>query len=386
VIVGGGVAAHECAFELRRQGFDGHVEIVSAETVPPYDRTWVSKGLVTGERRPDEAFLSPGAAYADAGIRLTLGRRAVGIDVARSELLLERSASLAFDRLVICSGGEPRLPAALRAPGVLTIRELGDASRLRAVLSAGDDIAVIGAGFIGGEVASAAAALGKAVTLLEAASAPLAHVLGDQVAARMRALHVSMGVDLRCGVAVRGITRRDGRFSLSLANGGTVEAAAVVAGVGMAPAVGWLEGSGVECEDGVLTDSFGRTSVPGILAAGDCARWSSEHYGGRLRIEHWDTAARHGAAVASSVVGRESSLDVVPFHWSEQHGVLHQWVGHAPAWDRVEIDDVDPPRTYVARYFRQGSLVGVFAAGQPKAIAGGRRELGYPVPQARDAA
>jgi NADPH-dependent 2,4-dienoyl-CoA reductase/sulfur reductase-like enzyme len=375
LIVGGGIAAHECAFELRRQGFDGDVRVLSAETAPPYDRTWVSKGLITGQRQPDDAILSSADSFSDADIRLELDTRAVGLDVGRRQVLLERSSPIPFERLVICSGGEPVLPAALGAPGVLTIRELSDASRLRSTLEAADDLAVIGAGFIGGEIASAAAALGKEVTLIEAASAPLAHLLGDEVAARIRALHVDAGVDVRCGVAVSELHHRNGGFSLRLADGGRVGAAAVVAGVGMRPATEWLEGTPVELQDGVLTDSRGQTSVPGVFAAGDCARWWSARHGAPLRIEHWDTAARHGTAVASSALGRETSFDLVPFHWSEQHGVMHQWVGHAPTWDRVEVDDVDPPRAYVARYFVGDRLVGVFAAGQPKAIARARREL-----------
>jgi 3-phenylpropionate/trans-cinnamate dioxygenase ferredoxin reductase subunit len=376
VIVGGGVAAHECAFALRREGFDGEVVMLSAESLPPYDRTWVSKGLITGDRDPDDAVLSPTDAFEDADIRLELGTRAVGLDVSGRRVLIEGASPVAFDRLIVCSGGEPRLPVPLQAPGVLTVRELADSERLRTALEAVDDLTVVGAGFIGGEVASAGAKLGKAVTLVEAAAAPLARVLGNEVAARIRALHVSAGIDVQCGVAVTEVERRNGGFGVRLADGRSLAAAAVVAGVGMAPAVGWLEGSGVECRDGVLTDDSGRTSADGVLAAGDCARWRSARYGAAIRIEHWDTALRHGAAVAAAALGRQVSLDVLPFHWSEQHGVMHQWVGHAPAWDKVEIEDVDPPRAYVARYYANGDLVGVFAAGQPKAIAIARRELG----------
>jgi NADPH-dependent 2,4-dienoyl-CoA reductase/sulfur reductase-like enzyme len=374
VVVGGGVAAQRCAFELRERGFDGRLVLVCAELDLPYDRTLLSKDVLSGRAETPPA-LAPEATYADLAIEVLAGESATGLDVAARRVRLASGAELDYEALVVATGGTPRMPRALACPNVFVLRELHEAMALKAALSGCGHLAVVGGGFIGGEVASSAVALGLQVTLVEALEQPLSGALGVEVGARVAALHRMHGVRVLAGAAVTGIRRRDGAFEVALADGRAVTADAVVVGAGMVPATDWLRGSPVRLDDGVITDSACRTEVPGVLAAGDCARWWHPGYRTAMRVEHWDTAARHGAAAAAGALGDAAPFAPLPFFWSDQHGVKLQWVGHAPAWDEVEIDDVDPPRAFVARYRRGGRLVAALAAGQPRALAAARREL-----------
>jgi NADPH-dependent 2,4-dienoyl-CoA reductase/sulfur reductase-like enzyme len=375
VVVGGGVAGERCVHGLRERGFEGRLLMVTREDELPYDRTLVSKDLLKEEPPVAEAILQPAHAYAEREIEVRPGTTAMSLDVASRRLSLSDGEVLGYDRLVICSGGEPVVPSALACPGIHVLREMRDAEVLRATLAGCERMAIVGGGFIGGEVASAAVARGVEVTLVEALEQPLARVVGPEVGARVAELHRGNGVRVLTE-ALAGAIRRDGAtFEVSLADGRSVKADAVLVGAGMRPATDWLDGSPIRVDGGVVTDSACRTEVPGILAAGDCARWWNPRYGELMRVEHWDTARRHGAAVAAAALGDETPFAPLPFFWSDQHGVKLQWVGYAPAWDEIEIEDADPAPGFVARYRREGRLVAVFAAGQPRAIGAARREL-----------
>ena len=343
VIVGGGVAAQRCAFALRKRGFEGELTMVSAEEEPPYDRTLLSKDMLRGAPGEPCRALQPAEAYADRDVDLRLGVAAVGLDVEAQRVALSDGAELAYDRLVICSGGRPVLPAALTCPGVLLLRETADLEALHAQLADVTRLAIVGGGFIGGEVASSAVARGLEVTLIEAAPQPLAPVLGEEVGARVAELHRAHGVDVVAGAAVEGITRARRRLRARLRRRPRAPADAVVVGVGMPPAVEWLEGCGIELDDGIVTDASCRTEAPNVLAAGDCARWWNPRYETLMRVEHWDTAARHGAAAAAAALGHDEPFAPVPFFWSDQHGVKLQSVGYAPDWDELEIEDGPAP-------------------------------------------
>ena len=375
LIVGGGVAAQRCAFSLRKRGYAGELTMIGAEAEAPYDRTLLSKDMLRAEAGQPCLSLKPRKAYSEQGIELRLGVPATGLDVAERLVGLADGSEVEYDRLVICSGGRPVLPATLACAGVLLLRAVSDLEALHPELLHGRRLAIVGGGFIGGEVASSALARGLEVTLIEAAPQPLAPVLGEEVGARVAELHRSNGVDVVAGTAVSSIARSEPGFEVGLADGRAVEADTVVLGVGMAPAVEWLEGSPLRIEDGIVTDAACRTDVPGVLAAGDCARWWNPRYEASMRVEHWDTAARHGVAAAGSVMGGEEPFAPVPFFWSDQHGVKLQSIGYAPSWDEVEIEDGDSARTFVARYRAEGRLVAALAAGQPKAIARARKEL-----------
>jgi 3-phenylpropionate/trans-cinnamate dioxygenase ferredoxin reductase component len=377
VIVGGGPAASRCAFELRqRYDFDGAVTVVCAEDVIPYDRTRLSKELLAPQ--PPEAglrWLEPYSSYEEHRIQLLCGQSAIGVDTRRSRLNLSGGQELRYDKLVCCTGGTPVLPPRLRSPGVYTLRHLQDVEALREALATCKRLVVVGGGFIGGEIASAAAAWGIGVVLVEALPQPLASVVGNEVGERVANLHRDSGVEVRTGAPVEGVERIDGSLRVGISGSEPIDADGVVVGAGMAPAVEWLKDTPVRLDDGVVTDSQCRTEVDGILAAGDCARWWNPRYQTLMRVEHWDTAGRHGKAAAASVVEDSAGFDPLPFFWSDQHGVKLQWIGHASNSDSVEIEDTDNPNKFVARYSHNGQLTAVLAVGQPRAIAKARQEL-----------
>jgi 3-phenylpropionate/trans-cinnamate dioxygenase ferredoxin reductase subunit len=375
VVVGGGPAAQACAFALRARGHDGPVVVLAEEETPPYDRTLCSKDLL-GATPPtrDQLLLEPEDAYGAAGIDLRLGERAEGLDWRARRVLLAGGRDEPYDRLVIATGGQAVRPAALDEPGVLTLRTLADSARLDAELVPRRRLAVIGGGFIGGEIASAARARGVEVTVIEALPAPLVAALGVAAGERVAALHRQAGVDLRTGVAVERVGRTGAGFEVRLVDGTTVEAGAVLVGVGMRPAIAWLGDAPIVENGAVATDAACRTALPGVLAAGDCASWEHARYG-RVRVEHWDTARRHGAAAAAAALGAEDAFAPLPFFWSDQHGVKLQLVGRPDGADRVEVEDLDPPRTFVVRYLRGATLLAVLAAGLPRAVAAARKEL-----------
>jgi 3-phenylpropionate/trans-cinnamate dioxygenase ferredoxin reductase subunit len=375
VVVGGGVAAERCVHGLRERGFEGHLVMVTREHDPPYDRTLVSKDLLKEDPPVAEAILQPAGAYAEREIELRLGTTATRLDTASQRVSLSDGDELRYDRLVICSGGEPVVPPALACPGIHVLRDMRDAEALRARLGGCERMAIVGGGFIGGEVASAAVARGVEVTMIEALEQPLARVVGPEVGARVAELHRRNGVRVLTAAMASAIRRDGPAFEIALADGRSVTADAVLVGAGMRPATDWLEGSPIRVDGGIVTDSTCHTEVPGILAAGDCARWLNPRYGQLMRVEHWDTARRHGAAVAAAALGDETPFAPLPFFWSDQHGLKLQWVGYAPTWDEIEIEDADPGPGFVARYLRDGGLVAVFAAGQPRAIGAARREL-----------
>lgn len=374
VVAGGGVAGCRCAFELRARGFDGAVTLVSAEAEPPYDRTLLSKAMLA-ELPRELGGLRAREAYADRAIELRLGTPAGRLDARRRSIRLVDGEDLPYDRLIVCTGGRPVLPAALACPGVLTLRDVSDLGPLRDALDAcRSRLVVVGGGFIGGEIASSARARGIDVTIVEAAGAPLMPVLGEAVAHRVAELHREAGVELRCGSAAAGIRQDGSEYVVGLEDGSRVSGDAVVVGVGMSPRLDWLRGGPLRLDGGVLTDAGCQTGVPGVLAAGDCARWWHPGYGARLRVEHWDTAARHGIAAARNALGHRESFAPVPFFWSDQHGVKLQWVGYAPAWDSVELRD-GADGAFMARYLLDERLVGLLAAGHPREIARARLDL-----------
>jgi 3-phenylpropionate/trans-cinnamate dioxygenase ferredoxin reductase subunit len=372
VIVGAGVAGERCAFELRARGFEGDVLLLGAEPHLPYDRTLLSKELLDGTVDASDLALWSRDDFAAAGIRLRLGTLAAALDPRAHELALADGTVIPYDKLVVATGGSPRRPRALAGAGVL--RTLDDARALRERLETAARLVVIGGGFVGAEVAASARARGLDVTLVEALSAPLARAVGAAVGTRIAELHRASGVAVLTGVAATALRPDAHGVTVGLADGRTLHADTVLVGAGMAPDVGWLAGSGVVADDGILTAPQCRTSAPDVLAAGDCARWWHRDHATLLRVEHWDTAARHGAAAARSALGDHEPFSPVPFFWSVQHGVRLQWVGHAVEGDEVVVEDGESG-AFVAWYRRAGRLVAAFAAGAPRAVAAARREL-----------
>jgi 3-phenylpropionate/trans-cinnamate dioxygenase ferredoxin reductase subunit len=375
VIVGGGVAGERCAFELRACGFEGDVLLLGAEPHLPYDRTLLSKDVLDGTVDAGDLALSSWEDFEAAGIRVRPGTRAAALDARAHEVILADGTAVAYDKLVIATGGSPRRPRALCSPDACVLRTLDDARALRARIETVARLAVIGGGFVGAEVAASARAAGLEVTLVEALAAPLARAVGVEAGARIAELHRGNGVTVLTGVAATALRRDGGGVTVGLADGRTLHADAVLVGAGTTPDVAWLAGSGVVTGDGIVTDPQCRTSAPDVLAAGDCAQWWHRDHAALLRVEHWDTAARHGAAAARSALGDEQPFAPIPFFWSVQHGVRLQWVGHAVEGDEVLVEDGGAPGCFVAFYRRAGRLVAAFAAGMPRAVAAARREL-----------
>jgi 3-phenylpropionate/trans-cinnamate dioxygenase ferredoxin reductase component len=375
VIVGGGLAGSRAAAELRAKGYAGQLTMLGAEPHPPYDRPPLSKKLMMGEL--DSTSLDIDAAA--LGLDLRLGEAATGLDgpVVRSE-----RGEYRFDRLIVATGAAPVL---LPGPGRQhVLRTVDDALELRAALQKGTRLAVIGAGWIGAELATAAAARGCAVTVLEAAAAPAAAALGEAAAAMLVPWYAAAGVDLRLGQPVESV--QEG--GVALPGGEWLEADLVVTAVGVRPSTGWLDGSGVDLANGIVVDGRLRASRPGVYAAGDCAAFWSGRYGRRLRVEHWDTALHSPSVAAANVLGAEQDYDPVPYFWSEQFGRMVQYVGHHEREDRL-VWRGDPAGERWAACWVSGAgadrLVAVLTVGRPRDMLQGRRlmEAGRAVDTAR---
>jgi 3-phenylpropionate/trans-cinnamate dioxygenase ferredoxin reductase component len=375
VIVGGGAAAMRCAFELRDLGCEDHLEMLCAEDTPPYDRTLVSKALISGDDvGPERLMLAPAQAYADQDIELRLGSRATALDVPARRLTLADGSRVAFDRLVLCMGGEPVRPPRLTVDGVVTLRDLGDAQRLAPMLDPGRRVVIVGGGFIGTEVANMTVTRGLDTTVVEA-ELPFASLLGEHVAQRLCAMHRRRGVTLLTGTPVDRVRRDGSALRVDLVDGRRLPADVVVVAVGMRPATSWLAGSPLGAEKGIPTDACGRTSVPGIFAAGDCALVLDTVVGGYATSEHWEVAGRQGKLAARSVLGLPAPRSRAPYFWSDQLGTKLQLIGRTRSADSVELEEAEPAPGLIARYRRQGRLVAVFAAGAPRAIGQASHEL-----------
>ena len=368
LIVGGGLAAQRAAETLRARGHHGPLRVVCAEPVAPYDRPPLSKELLAaGDGDPS---FRPASWYASQGVELLLERRAAGLDVARRRVQLEDGEELGYDDLIIATGSRPRrLPLLAGRPNVHVLRTLADARALRAALLPGARLAIVGAGFVGQEVAATARRLGVDVTLIEAAPVPLFHVLGERLGGWFASLHREEGVRVELGaglaealpVAVLG----GGTLveSLLLADGRAIAVDAVLVGVGVVPETRWLAGSPL-AGDGVSVDEGARTVVPHVYAAGDVAHG-----------HHWEPAARMGAAAARSILGLPAAAAPPESFWSDQYGVRIHLVGEAAGADAIEVDGDLASRDFTAVLRRRGALVGALLVGRPRELPIWRRRL-----------
>jgi 3-phenylpropionate/trans-cinnamate dioxygenase ferredoxin reductase subunit len=353
VIIGAGLAGLRTAEALRSKGFDGELVLIGEETHLPYDRPPLSKHVLRGEREP--FFLRGEQEYAELRLDLRLGTSVLGLDVAAKQLQLP-SGPMGFDQVVIATGATPRrLPG---SPGHV-LRTLDDCRALSPVLVEGNTIGIVGAGLIGCEVAASARAKGVEVHLVDILPAPLVRVLGPAVAARVAELHSEHGVHLHLGTGVASAAPD----RLELSDGTVLEVDAVLEAMGVTPAVGWLEGSGVTVEDGVVCDAVGQ-AAPGVFAVGDVARWA-DGLGGSWRREHWTSAGEQAETVAAALMGEDVRHDALPYWWSDQYDVKLAGLGTASADDDVVFREVGPRAKTVAFYSRDGLLTGVvgFSAG-----------------------
>jgi len=373
VVVGASLAGMHAAHTLRKEGFDGSITVIDADANTPYDKPPLSKQVLAGEWDLDRITLP--AAKEDLGLDYRLGRRAMGLDLADRFVRLDRGDRVGYDGLVLATGAAARwLPGAPMLEGVHVLRSLDDCLGLREALDERPNrVVVVGAGFIGAEVAATCRGRGLDVTVLEVASTPLERALGPMVGMAMAELHRENGVDLRLGVGVAGLDGTDRVEAVRLDDGTVIPAEVVVVGIGVAPNTSWLEGSGLEIDNGIVTDDT-LAAAPGVVAAGDIARWPSARYGEQLRVEHWETAVQMGEAAAKRLLvehdGRATEVfDPVPWFWSDQYDRKIQLAGRSSADDDVEvvIGSLEE-RRFVALYGRAGRLVGVLGMNRPRHV------------------
>jgi NADPH-dependent 2,4-dienoyl-CoA reductase/sulfur reductase-like enzyme len=375
IIVGGGLAAQRCAETLRRRGYEGSLRMVCAEVDPPYDRPPLSKGLLAGEAGEEELAYRPAWWYEEKEVELLLGARAAALDPSRRTLTLEGGAEMRYENLMIATGGAPRrLPFLEGFENVHYLRTIADARRLRAELGAGAGLVIVGAGFIGQEVAATARRLGVEVTMLEALPTPLSPILGEQLGGWFAGLHRAEGVRVLTGARLEG-ARGSGRVGeLVLEGGDRIACDAVVVGVGTSPATRWLRGSGLD-DDGVRTDTAGRTRIPGIFAAGDASVPFDPRFGVHARTEHWDAAAWQGAAAARAMLGEYPGTPPLPSFWSDQYGSRIQYLGHAHRGDGLHLDGDLDGRDFEVVYTQSGVPVAALTVGRPRAIPALRKRI-----------
>jgi 3-phenylpropionate/trans-cinnamate dioxygenase ferredoxin reductase component len=363
VIVGGGLAAARTAEQLRRSDYSGRITIVSDEVHLPYDRPPLSKEVLRKE--VDDVALKPREWYDEKDIVLRLGSAVTGLDTAAQTVTLDDGTVLGYDELVIATGLVPRrIPAFPDLEGIRVLRSFDESMALREHASAARHAVVIGAGFIGCEVAASLRSVGVDVVLVEPQPTPLASVLGEQIGELVARLHRDEGVDVRLGVGVAEV-RGEGRVdTVVLTDGTELTADLVVVGIGSKPATDWLEGSGIEVDNGVLCDGAGRTSAPNVWALGDVASWR-DATGHQARVEHWSNVADQARVVVPAILGQDVPTNVVvPYFWSDQYDVKIQCLGEPEATDIVHLVE-DDGRKFLAYYERDGVLVGVVGGGMP---------------------
>ena len=378
VIVGGGLAAARTAEQLRRSEFSGRITIVSDETHLPYDRPPLSKEVLRKE--VDDVALKPRAYYDENDIVLRLGSAATSLDTAAQTVTLADGTLLVYDELVIATGLVPRrIPAFPDLEGIRVLRSFDESMALRQHATEARRAVVIGAGFIGCEVAASLRSLGVDVVLVEPLPTPLAAVLGEQIGGLVARLHRDEGVDVRTGVSVAEVRGQGHVDSVVLSDGTELTADLVVVGIGSRPATEWLDGSGVAVDNGVICDEAGRTTVPNVWALGDVASWR-DPTGHQARVEHWSNVTDQARVVVPAMLGQDvPSAVVVPYFWSDQYDVKIQCLGEPEATDIVHLIE-DDGRKFLAYYERDGVVVGVVGGGMPGKVMKVRAKIAGAAP------
>jgi NADPH-dependent 2,4-dienoyl-CoA reductase/sulfur reductase-like enzyme/nitrite reductase/ring-hydroxylating ferredoxin subunit len=357
VIIGGGAAGFAAAEMLRRQEFGGSIVMLSSETAPPVDRPNLSKDYLAGSAPENWLPLRPDGFYTEAGIDLRLKTEVTSIDTKAREVVVAGGGNIPYDRLLLATGAEPvRLPIpGADQPHVRTLRSLADSRAIISAASGARRAIVIGASFIGLEAAAALRARDIEVHVVAPEQRPMERVLGPGMGDFVRALHEEHGVIFHLGDTVAAI---DGKRA-TLKSGGVLEADIVVVGVGVRPRLALAEKAGLALDRGVIVSAYLETSVPGIYAAGDIARWPDPYSGENIRVEHWVVAERQGQTAARNMLGQREAFDAVPFFWSQHYDVPINYVGHAEKWDDIAIDGEIGSRDCLLKYKSNGRVLAV---------------------------
>jgi 3-phenylpropionate/trans-cinnamate dioxygenase ferredoxin reductase component len=359
VIVGASLAGAKAAEKLRQEGFDGRVVLVGAEDERPYERPPLSKDYLRGEVGREKVYVHDEAFYAEHDIELRLGRTAESLDASGRELELDDGERLRYDRLLLATGAEPRclsIPGA-ELDGVLYLRSVQDSDGLRARLDRGGAVVVVGAGWIGAEVAASARQRGLEVTVLDQLGVPLERVLGEEVGAIYRDIHIDHGVHMQLGTGVEAFEGDKTVERVRTSDGRELECDFVVVGIGVQPRTALAARAGLAVDNGVLVDEHLQTSVPGVFAAGDVANAQHPFYGDRIRIEHWANALNQGPAAARNMLGRSAAYERLPYFFSDQYEVGMEYSGFARASDRVLLRGDPAAREFIAFWVSEDRVV-----------------------------
>jgi len=357
VIVGGGAAGFAAAEMLRRQDYRGSIVILSNEAAPPVDRPNLSKDYLAGSAPEDWLPLRPDDFYADEGIDLRLKTEVTSIDTKARNVVLASGEAIPYDRMLLATGAEPvRLPIpGAEQPHVHVLRSLLDCRAIIASADGARRAIVIGASFIGLEAAAALRARDIEVHVVGLEQRPMERVLGPEMGDFVRALHEEHGVIFHLGDTVTAI---EGKRAM-LKNGGVLDADVVVVGVGVRPRLALAEKAGLAIDRGVTVNGYLETSIPGIYAAGDIARWPDPHSGENIRVEHWVVAERQGQTAARNMLGQREVFDAVPFFWSQHYDVPINYVGHAEKWDEIAVDGNIAAKDCLLQYKSGGRVLAV---------------------------
>jgi NADPH-dependent 2,4-dienoyl-CoA reductase/sulfur reductase-like enzyme len=374
VIAGGGLAGQRCAEALRRGGYEGPIRVVCAEPHRPYDRPPLSKAALV-DAAQDAGLPYRGADwYAEQSVDLLLGVSAAGLAPAESRVRLSDGTSLRYHQLLISTGGRARtLPWLGGYDNVSALRTLDDARVLREALAPGRQLAVIGAGFIGLEIAATARRLGVEVTLIEAGACPLARIVGPEMGAWFGRLHTAEGAHMLTGVTVDRVHGNGAVSALRLSDGTAVPVDHVVVGVGIQPDVAWLTDSGLDLSSGVPVDPHGRTAIDRLFAAGDVAATFDDSCGCHVPGSHWEAAGRQGARAARAMLGLDPGVPPVTSFWTDQYGLRIQYVGRWRPGDVLQIDGDPGRRNFTAIFSRAGRAVAALLVDRPRDLPAARK-------------
>jgi len=382
VTVGAGQTAAVAARALRRRGFDGRILLVGDEPHAPYQRPPLSKEFLSGAQESVDALtLLPEDWLAKNDVEVVTGAEVVRVDPATRTVEVNGHPPVLADAVLFATGGRPRtLPVPGPRPDLVhCLRTVEDAQRLRAALTPGRRVVLIGAGFVGLEIAATAIGLGAEVTVLEMAAVPLAHVVGPSMGAVLAGVHRANGVDLRTGAAVSRLRTIEGGVVAEFEAVPALTADLVVVGIGITPNVEVAAAAGLRVDDGIVVDAQGRTSIPNVFAAGDVARRYSQRAGRHVRVEHFDNANKQGAAVANAMLGREGVSDQPNWFWSDQFGHNVQFVGTASTTGEMVIRGDLDGRDFTAFHLDGGAVCGAFTIDRGEDVMATRELLGRKV-------
>jgi 3-phenylpropionate/trans-cinnamate dioxygenase ferredoxin reductase component len=359
IVVGASLAGAKAAETLRAEGFDGRLVLVGTEQERPYERPPLSKDYLRGEVGREKVFVHEESFYAEQGIELRLGRTAERLDTSKRELTLDGGEQLSYDRLLLTTGAEPRrlsIPGG-DLDGVFYLRSVEDSDRLRERLDRGGSVVVVGAGWIGAEVAASARQRGLDVTVIDPASVPLERVLGPEVGAVYRDVHTDQGVNMLLGTGVEAFEGDGAVARVRTGDGSVIDCDFVVVGVGVEPRTRLATEAGISVENGILVDEHLQTDAPGVFAAGDVANANHPFFGERIRVEHWANALNQGPAAARNMLGRAEPYDRLPYFFSDQYDVGMEYSGFARTWERVVFRGDPASREFIAFWLDKGRVV-----------------------------